>query len=74
MTIELGRTVKELRVKRGYTQVELAEKLDTTQPEISKLERGGRDDSYPLASLFALADALGVSYTKLLQEAARENV
>lgn len=48
--------LNELRVERGLTQVELAERLGKTQGNVSALER--RDDLY-LSSLREYVEALG---------------
>lgn len=37
---EAGGLLREQRVRRGLTQMQLASMLDTTQDRISKLERG----------------------------------
>ena len=37
--VHVGRALGELRRGRGLTQQEVASRLDTTQPEVSKLER-----------------------------------
>lgn len=37
--VHVGRALGELRRARGLTQQEVASRLDTTQPEVSKLER-----------------------------------
>jgi len=37
--IHAGAALRELRLSRGLTQQQLAVRLETTQPEISKLER-----------------------------------
>lgn len=41
---ELGRTIKELRIKKGLTQDQLAAKIQLTPQAVSKWENG---DSYP---------------------------
>lgn len=51
-----GRALRELRLRRGLTQQQLASRLGTVQPEISKLER--RAD-VRLSSLRAYVGALG---------------
>lgn len=38
-----GYKLYELRTKRGISQMEMAEKLNTTQPQYSKYERGIQD-------------------------------
>jgi transcriptional regulator with XRE-family HTH domain len=55
----LGAVVTNLRIKKGFSQAALAEKLGYTTSYISKLERGGMNPT--LRTLFDLADALGVA-------------
>ena len=72
----VGQTIAALRKKKGWTQVELAEKLQVTDKAVSKWEK---DDSYPsieflpvLASLFEVTiDYLITGATK--SEKAVEN-
>lgn len=54
----IGPALKELRARRGLTQKQVAQRLGSTQPEVSKLER--RDD-LRLRTLHAYAAALGGS-------------
>ncbi|MFI3213052.1 MAG: helix-turn-helix transcriptional regulator [Eubacteriales bacterium] len=37
---EMGKKIKKLRVEKGYTQEELAERLDLSVQHISAIERG----------------------------------
>ena len=53
---ELARSVINLRIRRGLTQNELAERMSTTQAVISRLESGSAKPS--LATLERLAKAL----------------
>ena len=41
-----GDLIREARRRAGLTQRELAERLDTTQSAIARLERGGTQPSY----------------------------
>lgn len=36
-----GERLKKIRIEKGYTQAQLAEKLMTTQSTLGKYERGG---------------------------------
>ena len=54
----VGRSLKELRVARGRTQLEVAEQLGATQPEVSKLEQRG---DVRLSTLRSYVEALGGS-------------
>ncbi len=50
--------LKDLRAERGWSQADLAEKLDVSRQTVNSLERGKYDPSLPLAfkiaGLFAL--------------------
>ena len=54
---EIARSLIELRIEKGLTQQEVAQKMNTTQSVISRLESGSANPS--LATLKRLADALG---------------
>jgi len=54
-----GETLKRLRVKRGLTQLELAERTGMSENAIAYLERGEREPLFRTAIL--IADALEVS-------------
>ena len=41
--------LKELRADRGWSQADLAEKLDVSRQTVNSLERGKYDPSLPLA-------------------------
>ena len=56
--------LKELRKKRGVSQVKLALDLHTTQNSISRYETGERQADYDM--LIAIADYFGVSIDYLL--------
>ena len=59
-----GETIRTLREKAGYTQVQLAEKICVSDKTVSKWETG---KGYPDISLLEpLAEALKVSITELL--------
>ncbi len=62
--IALGKDIRELRRKRGFTQEKLAEFADLSVPYISHLERGTKTPS--LAVLVRLAENLGVTVDRLL--------
>ena len=46
MRMRAGDLIREARRRAGLTQRELAERLDTTQSAIARLERGGTEPSY----------------------------
>lgn len=57
--------LRALRERRGYTQVELAERSGVEQTRISKLETRRRARPPDFATVTALADALGVKASRL---------
>jgi XRE family transcriptional regulator, master regulator for biofilm formation len=61
----IGRVLKELRLKRGYSQLELAKRAKITNVYLSLLETG-KNENPSLAVLQRLAKALGVPVTELL--------
>jgi len=60
-----GDKVRELRIKEGLSQEQLAELSGLHRTYISSLELGKRNVS--LINIFALAKALGVTPDKLLK-------
>jgi transcriptional regulator with XRE-family HTH domain len=66
----IGERVARLRGERGYTQVELAEKVGIIQTIVSAIETGALKLSAEMAVRFALA--LGVSTDDLLMPAKRK--
>ena len=58
----LGKRIKELRNKRGFSQQELAEMVDIDQRSLSSIECG---NTFPSKSLALLAHALDVSIQDL---------
>ena len=63
----VGRNVARLRVQRGLTQAELAERAGVAQATISHLEIGARTDAKGRV-IVALAGALGVTTDALLRD------
>lgn len=61
----VGRNAKRIRLAKGLTQEEFAERSGFSQQYISDLERGRRNPT--IVSLYELAQALGVSYLELMQ-------
>ena len=64
MNIELGNHLAELRKKHGYSQEDLADKLDISRQAISKWENGESDPS--TENLIALSKLYGVSLDELV--------
>lgn len=61
-----GVVLKQLRLERGFTQEELADKaMLTDRSHVSALERATKSPS--LVTLFVLADALNSSPSELLK-------
>lgn len=55
--------IKEIRIARGMTQVELGEKLGLSQAEISRKESGLT--AIEMSQMHAFANALGVTISEL---------
>ncbi|MBO5355882.1 MAG: helix-turn-helix domain-containing protein [Clostridia bacterium] len=66
----VGKTIATLRKEKGWTQVELAEKLQVSDKAVSKWEK---DDAFPSVEFFpALAELFGVSIDYLMTGKAPE--
>ncbi len=61
----VGRNTKKVRLAKGLTQEQLAERSGFSQQYISGLERGRRNPT--VVSVYEIAQALGVHYLELLQ-------
>lgn len=61
---KLGRRVKQRRVEAGYTQVEFAAMIGTSQSYLWKLEAGRINAS--VEALCRIADALGIAVRDLI--------
>jgi len=66
--MKFGEYLKELRVKKGLTQKELAEMTGFSNAEISRIESGDRRKPSPVI-LKALASCLDIAYEELLKQA-----
>jgi len=64
--IELGRRIKEFRRKRGITQEQLAELVETSYKYIQRIE-GKTPPDIRLTTIVKLAKALKVKPTELLK-------
>lgn len=60
----LGKRIKELRHKRGFSQQELAELVDIDQRSLSNIECG---NTFPSKSLLLIAQALRVPVQDLFE-------
>lgn len=61
----IGRNVKRLRLERGWTQEQMAEKSGFSQQYLSGLEHGRRNPT--IVTVYELAQILKVSHLELLQ-------
>ncbi|MCM1315097.1 MAG: helix-turn-helix domain-containing protein [Prevotella sp.] len=59
-----GQKIRNRREQLGYTQIELAKRVHTTQPYISRLERNNFNPSMKMIK--NIADALRISTDYLL--------
>lgn len=69
---KFGQMVRIARAKKGYTQVELAEKLHTTDRTVSKIECGQMNPS--LDTVVDYARELVLSLDEIVREATAEKV
>lgn len=60
----IGKNLKMIRLAQGITQIELAQRLDTPQSFVSKVEIGER--ALRVYEVYWYADALGMSGEKLV--------
>lgn len=63
MTVKVGRRIKRLREKLGWSQTQLAERAGLTQSHVSRLENGGHSPTH--LTLSKLAAALEVALESL---------
>lgn len=66
-TVEIsgeGETIKSLRLKRGLSQAQLAELMQTSQPHIARIEKGR--DSVTLETLCKLSEHLKADYNSIV--------
>ena len=62
---QMGAKVRRLRKAKGWSQADLAKRARRTRVYLTRLEAGRQDPS--LSTINALARALGVPVTELLQ-------
>ncbi|EPV9117795.1 TPA: helix-turn-helix transcriptional regulator [Pseudomonas aeruginosa] len=58
--------VRELRAERGWSQAELAEKLEVSRQTVNAIETGRYDPSLPLA--FKLARVFGLAIEAIFDD------
>ena len=56
VVVVFGNYVRERRIEKGFSQMEMAKKLNITQQAYSRYERGEREAG--LATILAIADVL----------------
>jgi transcriptional regulator with XRE-family HTH domain len=61
----MGRRLRKLRIEKRLSQAALAKRADLSREYVNKIEAGRYDP--PLSTINALAKALGVSVTELLE-------
>ena len=68
----LGKRIRAIRIKRGMTQIQLAERIELSPTYISYLESGCKGCS--LETLLQLANALNVSTDDLLLDSLENTI
>ncbi|MCM1314137.1 MAG: helix-turn-helix domain-containing protein [Prevotella sp.] len=63
--MKFGQKIKIRREELGYTQAELAQKVHTTQPYVSRLERGHFNPSMNMIVKISTALLISVDYLLL---------
>jgi len=61
--VRLGQRVRRLRTRKGWTQVELAEKVGIDRSFLADVERGKRNIS--ILKLALIAEGLGVTLAQM---------
>ncbi len=64
VNVNFGRRLKQLRTKKGWTQVYMADYVGLDRSYISDMENGKKAICLP--TLQVLADAFGISMSKIL--------
>ena len=59
---QIGRQIRELRVRRGWKQYELAEKVGMSRPAICNIEAGKRSLTLNTLKRFCEVFAIDISY------------
>ena len=63
-----GKRLRRLRLERGLSQRELAEKAGMSQSTIVLLERRGRSERFHPSTVRKLSGALGIDVAELLED------
>ena len=61
----MNNRLKELRAERGWSQQELADRLEVSRQSVNAIETGRYDPSLPLA--FRLADAFELTIEQIFR-------
>ena len=64
VVLKVGRRIKELRQKRGWSQEKLAEEAGLHRTYIGQVERG--EKCIGVVNLFRIAEALGVTASSVV--------
>jgi ribosome-binding protein aMBF1 (putative translation factor) len=70
LAVELGRTVRELRERRGWSQSQLAGAAGMTQSAVARFEAGGTVPTLPLLERLARALEMELDVRFVAPEAA----
>lgn len=62
----IGLKIAYYRKKKGYTQTELAQRIGMSVAYLGQIERGNRGNSFFLAILYQIADALEIDVSVLM--------
>lgn len=62
----IGNNVREIRIKKGWTQEDLANRCSVNSAKISKIENARED--FMLSTLIEIAKALNVNLKDIFQE------
>jgi transcriptional regulator with XRE-family HTH domain len=63
--IELGKKIAELRKKKGWTQVEFAEKLNIQRTALTRIELGNVNST--ISTLLNISKTLGITIDELVK-------
>ncbi|MBV6484353.1 MAG: hypothetical protein KFKLKKLM_00850 [Flavobacteriales bacterium] len=63
--IELGKKIAELRKKKGWTQVEFAEKLKIQRTALTRIELGNVNST--ISTLLNISKTLGITIDELVK-------
>ncbi len=64
----LGAKIRQLRLKRGMGQEQLAIEASVDQSALSKFERGKRSSGFSEAALERMANSLGTTLDELMSQ------